>query len=402
MATAASPHAEVLARAAAAPMLAQVERWCAVPSGSDGAEGLSRMAALLADAFAILPGEVRLVEAAAVERLSAEGRLEPIRIGRSLHVRVRPEARVQALLTGHMDTVYGPASDFRALRWLDGDRLNGPGVADMKGGLAIMLAALTAIEASPLGARIGYEVIINADEEIGSPGSAPLIAEAARGKAAALTYEPALPDGTLAAARPGSGNFALLIGGRAAHAGRNPEDGRNAIVAAADLVLRLARGGGAGLSVNPARIDGGGPDNIVPDRAVLRVNLRPAASEDEARARALIADAVAAVTSEHEVRIDVHGGFGRPPKPLDPAAERLFALVRDCGTALGLEIGWRPTGGVCDGNNIAAAGLPVVDTMGARGGAIHSRDEYLIVASLPERAMLSALVLLRLAEQGRP
>jgi glutamate carboxypeptidase len=103
------------------------------------------------------------------------------------------------------------------------------------------------------------------------------------------------------------------------------------------------------------------------------------------------------VAAEHDVQIHVHGGFGRPPKPLDPAAARLFDLVRRCGADLGQQIGWRDTGGVCDGNNIAACGVPVVDTMGARGGAIHSEEEYLIVDSLAERARLSALTILRLA-----
>ena len=194
----------------------------------------------------------------------------------------------------------------------------------------------------------------------------------------------------------------MVIEGKAAHAGRNPEDGRNALVAAADLALRLAAMVGPGLSVNPAKIDGGGPNNIVPDHAILRVNLRPATPEDEARARSHLEAAVAAVAAEHDVRIHIHGGFGRPPKPLDPAAERLFGLVATCGADLGLPIAWKATGGVCDGNNIAACGVPVVDTMGARGGAIHSSDEFLIVSSLAERARLSTLLLLRLAEGGRP
>jgi glutamate carboxypeptidase len=94
----------------------------------------------------------------------------------------------------------------------------------------------------------------------------------------------------------------------------------------------------------------------------------------------------------------MHGAWGRPPKPLDPQAERLFNLVRDCGADLGQSLGWRDTGGVCDGNNIAACGVPVVDTMGVRGGAIHSPDEYLIVESLAERARLSALAIARLAQ----
>jgi glutamate carboxypeptidase len=267
----------------------------------------------------------------------------------------------------------------------------------MKSGLAIMLAALKAVESAGV-PQLGYEVVINSDEEVGSPGSAPLIAAAARGKQAALTYEPsALPDGTLAGARPGSGNFSIRIEGRSAHAGRNPEEGRNALLAAADLALRLAALRRPGLSVNPAKIDGGGPNNVVPDKAVLRVNMRPQSPDDQARAEADLEAAIAAVALNHEVKIRRHGGFGRPPKPIDAKAQALFELVRRSGADLGQQIGWRDTGGVCDGNNIAACGVPVVDTMGARGGAIHSPEEYLIVESLAERAQLSALTILRLA-----
>jgi glutamate carboxypeptidase len=255
------------------------------------------------------------------------------------------------------------------------------------------------VERSPLSERLGYEVVINSDEEVGSPGSAPLIAEAARGKLAALTYEPsALPDGTLAGARPGSGNFSLFVQGRSAHAGRNPEDGRNAVLAAADLALRLDRARAPGLSVNPARIEGGGPNNVVPDTGVLRINMRPATLPDQQRAQLALEQAIAEVEAEREVRIIMHGGFARPPKPLDSEAEKLFALVQRCGADLGQAIGWKASGGVCDGNNIAACGVPVVDTMGVRGGAIHSAQEYLIVDSLLERARLSALTILRLTE----
>lgn len=395
-------EAPVVEHASAAPMLQQVERWAAINSGSRNLAGLSAMATELADAFTTLPGEVRLIDAGPVDAIAADGTPVDVRHGRNLHLVVRPEAPVQVLLTGHMDTVFAVDHPFQALRWLEPGILNGPGVADMKGGIAVMLAALAAIETSPLGARLGYEVVINSDEEVGSPGSAPLIAAAARGKIAALTYEPsALPDGTLAGARPGSGNFSLIVTGRAAHAGRNPADGRNALVAAADLALRLARAAGPGLSINPAKIDGGGPNNVVPDHAVLRVNVRPMTPADEMRARALIDTITGEVATAHDVAIHVHGSFGRPPKPMDAAAERLYALVRDCGAQLGLPIGWRATGGVCDGNNIAACGVPVVDTMGVRGGAIHSGEEYLITDSLGERARLSALVLLRLAARGR-
>jgi glutamate carboxypeptidase len=390
----------VLDAVATAPMLDQVRAWAAVNSGTRNLDGVAEVAALLADAFAALPGELSLEEPAAVDIMAADGSLRPLEHGRNIHLAVRPDAPVQLLFTGHMDTVFGADHPFQHVFWREEDRvLGGPGVADMKGGLAVLLAALTAVERSPDAERLGYEVVINSDEEVGSPGSAALIASAARGKKAALTYEPsALPDGTLAGARPGSGNFSLFVEGRSAHAGRNPEDGRNAIVAAADLALRLAAERSEGLSVNPARIDGGGPNNVVPDRAVLRINMRPATAAEQERAQRALEDATVAVMALHDVRIFMHGSFGRPPKPLDARAEKLFRLVRRCGADLGQEIGWRATGGVCDGNNIAACGVPVVDTMGVRGGAIHSEDEYLIVDSLAERAQLSALAILRLAQ----
>jgi glutamate carboxypeptidase len=135
----------------------------------------------------------------------------------------------------------------------------------------------------------------------------------------------------------------------------------------------------------------------VPDRAVLRVNLRPATPDDQQIAERLIADAVAQTASAHDVYIEVYGGFGRPPKPMTSEAEALFHLVRQAGADLGQDIAWQPSGGVCDGNNIAACGVPVVDTMGVRGGKIHSMEEFLIVDSLGERAALSALTILRLA-----
>jgi glutamate carboxypeptidase len=386
-------------RAAAEPMLDQTLAWSAINSGSRNLAGLERMAEALTDAFAALPGALRLEEAGRVEAVDAAGRETAVEHGRHLHLTVRPTAPVQMLFTGHMDTVFGSDHAFQQTRWLEDGVLNGPGVADMKGGIAVMLAALKCVEHSPLADRIGYDVVINSDEEVGSLSSAPLLARSAKGKRAALTYEPAaLPDGTLAGARPGSGNFAIVVRGRSAHAGRNPEDGRNALLAAADLALRLDRLKRDGLTVNPSRIEGGSPSNVVPDLAILRVNLRPRSPEIEASAQSAISELVAAVASERDVEIQLNGGFGRPPKPLTPQAESLFELVKQAGADLGQSIAWQASGGVCDGNNIAACGVPVVDTMGVRGGKIHSAEEFLIADSLAERAALSALTILRLAE----
>jgi glutamate carboxypeptidase len=379
-------------------MLAQTERWSAINSGTGNLGGLARQADALAGEFAALPGEVELREPAPVVAVDAGGQDVEQQNGRHLVLRVRSRAARRFLLTGHMDTVYPAHHPFQAGRWLDADTLNAPGAADMKGGIAVMLAALQAFEASGVAASVGYDVMINSDEETGSLSSAALIAELATGKAAALTYEPAaLPDGTLAHSRGGSGNYSVAVTGRSAHAGRNPEDGRNAVVAAAALTLELKALETMDLAINPARIDGGSANNVVPDHAVLRFNIRPANTEAAERFQGQLRDLLRNLEADHEVATRLHGGLSRPPKPVDGKAQQLFDLVRRSGADLGQSIAWKPSGGVCDGNNIAACGVPVVDTMGVRGGAIHSPGEYLIASSLAERAALSALVLHRLA-----
>ena len=379
-----------------ASILGRTERWSAINSGTGNLAGLRRQAEELADAFSALPGQVELREPAPVTSVDAGGNEIELEHGRHLVLRVRPRAERRFLLTGHMDTVFPADHPFQHGRWLEGDVYNAPGAADMKGGLAVMLAALKAFEAS--GPAAGYDVLINADEETGSLSSAPLIAELAEGKIAALTYEPsARPDGTLAHARGGSGNYTLVVVGRSAHAGRNPQDGRNAVVAAAALAISLKGMEHGELSVNPARIDGGSANNVVPDHALLRFNIRPRTSDAAGAFEHALAALLRTVEAEQDVAIRILGGISRPPKPVDARAQKLFDFVADASAALGRPLGWQASGGVCDGNNIAACGVPVVDTMGVRGGAIHSPDEYLIVSSLAERAALSAVVLHRLA-----
>jgi glutamate carboxypeptidase len=379
-------------------MLAHAQAWSAINTGTANLDGLAAMAGMLADEFSRLPGEIALVEPAPVIAVDAAGREVEQRFGNHVVLRVRPDAERRLLLTGHMDTVFPADHPFQDQRWVDDDTLVGPGLADMKGGIAVILHALMAFEQNPAASRLGYDVLLNSDEETGSLASAPLIETLARSKYAALTYEPsALPDGTLAHARGGSGNYALVVTGRSAHAGRNPHEGRNAIVAAAALVLGLKGLQTEDCPVNPAKIEGGAANNVVPDHAIVRFNIRPRSPDAAATFEAGLAALVGDVRQAHAVHVHAHGGITRPPKPVDRRAQALFDLVRACGASLGQTIGWQSSGGVCDGNNIAACGVPVVDTMGVRGGAIHSPDEYLIVSSLSERAALSALVLNSLA-----
>lgn len=380
-------------------MLAQVRAWSAINTGTANLAGLAEQAAALAEAFAALPSKIELVDPAPVTAIAADGSAFAKPHGQHLVVRVRPQANRRILLTGHMDTVFPADHPFQRQTWLDGETLNGPGVADMKGGIAVMLHALLAFEQTAAATGLGYDVLINSDEETGSLASAALIAELAAGKLAALTYEPAaLPDGTLAHERGGTGNYSIIITGKSAHAGRNPEEGRNAVVAGADLILRLKALESAAITINPAKLEGGSANNVVPDHAVLRFNIRPKTVEAGTEFDHILRHLLIDIETAHQVSTHCHGGVTRPPKTVDARAQALLDLVRACGVELGQDIRWKSTGGVCDGNNIAACGVPVVDTMGVRGGAIHSPDEYLIVPSLAERAALSARVIERLAQ----
>lgn len=380
-------------------MTETLRAWCAMNSGSGNAPGLSAMRAAIAEEFSALGAAVETVEAEAYTVVSADGRVVDRRVSPMLRLAQRADAPVRVLLVGHMDTVFAADHPFQTERFLDPDTLNAPGGADMKGGILVMLNALLALEHSSVACRIGYEVLINADEEIGSIGSASAIRAAAGRADFACVYEPALPDGSLAGARKGSGNFSAIFRGRSAHAGRDHHLGRNAVVAAASFITEVDRLSGAreGLTVNVARVDGGGANNVVPDLAVVRFNARIERPEDASFVRKEIDRLIADANARDGVSAHLHGAFNRPPKPMTPEQEAFFRALRATGRELGLDIVWKATGGCCDGNNIAAAGAPVIDTLGARGGAIHSADEFVRLDSLEERARLSALLLMRIA-----
>lgn len=373
--------------------------WCAINSGSRNLDGLAEMTAPLCAALDSLPGEVEQIALPETTEVTANGEIRSVGNAPALRLRVRPEAAVQVALTGHYDTVYPADTRFRDVLIRPDGALHGPGIADMKGGISVMLAALAAFERHPVAGQLGYTVLLSPDEETGSLASAPLLAELGASAHVGMTYEPALADGTLAAGRKGSGNFHIRVAGRAAHAGRDFASGRNAILAAARIAQALGALNGRrdGLTLNVARIDGGAPLNMVPDIAVLRFNARLPQAEDEAWLMAGISEAIREGTSDG-ITAELHGGITRKPKPFVPAQQALFEHVREAGALLGQTIGWAPSGGVCEGNNLFAAGLPGVDTLGVRGGDIHSEREFAWPESFVERARLSALILAKLAD----
>ncbi len=381
-------------------MLQRACDWARVNTGSWNVEGLRTLAPRIAEAFAALEADVDLQPSRPFERVTAGGDVETIETGPVIKVTGRTDAPVQVIMSGHYDTVFPPGT-FETLVPVDADRLNGPGLADMKGGLSVMLEALLAFEAGGLKDRVGYRIVLTPDEEIGNFASAHALEAAARsGAMIGMTYEPAMETGAMSGGRKGSAVYDIVLRGRAAHAGREKAAGRSAIEAAAELVLGLEALNAArdGVTFNVGSIDGGSAVNIVPDLAIVRFGARAPDAAAAAWAQAEVEALLGRATARDGISGELHGGFYRPPKPRNAAQQALFDAVAQTGTALGLDLVFEDTGGVCEGNNIFAAGVPNVDTLGVLGGRIHSSEEYVVTASFVERASLSALLLNRLAD----
>lgn len=360
--------------------------WCDINSGSENLAGLDRMRRVLADAFASLPCKVTDVDLGAGKP-------------RALRAVCRPGAKIQVLLNAHFDTVYGPEHAFQSCELAGPGVLRGPGVIDDKGGILVLFTALQALERTQHATHIGWEAILGPDEETGSEASAPLYAEAAPRFHFGMIFEPARENGDLVRARMGTGIFNVTCRGRAAHAGRDPSAGRNAILALAEFLLGVSRipEQVPGLMVNVGAIRGGGALNIVPDLAAAGINARIATAEAGRRFEEALAAHAAAVNARDGYRLEITGQFNRGPLEWTPAREALFNDYRETAGALPLDFGWQNVGGGSDGNLLGAADLPCLDGIGAHGDGMHSDREWVRISSIAERARLAALFLARIA-----
>lgn len=381
-------------------MLKQLYEFCEINSGTSNLAGLTLMHEQLKSAFAPLGDIIESITLPDIHSFNMMGEQIQQSSGKALHIQKRPHLKRRVLLCGHMDTVYDQESPFQALKMIGHDRLNGPGVADMKGGLVVMLHALQAFENTEFAAQLGWDVVINADEETGSLASSAFITKVAERCQAALVYEPAMTEeGTLAKNRKGNGKITLIASGLSAHAGRDFNSGRNAICYLADIIsdIHALNGQREGVTLNVGLIHGGTTLNTVPDKAVAKVDVRIGFTED----KTWVLEQLHHIHKNHQkegysLLIDPH--FDRPVKRVNPSTEKLFSHLCAIGKQEGYELQWKDSGGCCDGNNLAEHGLAVIDTLGVRGGLIHTPDEYIILDSLLERAKLTTRLLTDLAQ----
>ena len=376
-------------------MLDLIVELCDINSGTYNLPGIEKVRNRLLEEFASLDGDINIVDPQAWQTVDDRGNMTDGLSGPIIHVTKWPNATKKIMLCIHMDTVYEPNHSFQKCVTQDDGTVNGPGVIDAKGGIVVMLHALRMLEASPLAGKIGWEVILNADEEIGSRGSDAFIRSRAPHCDAGLLFEPSLPDGTLVSWRKGSGNFAFVVRGRSAHTGRDFEKGRNALAALSRLCIEIDEFNiSPDITYNVGRINGGGALNAVPDLAVGRVNVRVIDTDQQRDVENQFRDLVEKYNLLDGISVELVGEFSSPPKPLNDDARELQQRIESCGQSLGMDIKWRGTGGACDGNRFAAAGLPNVDTLGPRGDHIHSNREFLIPESLVPRAKLAGLILM--------
>ncbi|CAB4362707.1 MAG: M20/M25/M40 family metallo-hydrolase [Actinobacteria bacterium] len=336
---------------------------------------------LLTQSAAVLAGVIE-------QRLGSAPRIIDSPAGPHLHWSGGGTPRV--LVVGHHDTVFPVGSCAARPFTIEDGRAKGPGVFDMKAGIVQAVHGVAS-----LADRSGIEILITSDEEVGSGTSRELIEERALACGRVLVLEPSADGGALKTARKGTGTFELLVHGRAAHAGLEPEKGINALVAAAELVTKVITFADTakGTTVTPTVASAGTAENVVPELARVLVDVRVEQPGEKERLEALFA---ALTVSVADARVEVLGGLNRPPMPSSASAE-LFPVAVAAAAAAGLApVRGVSVGGGSDGNFTAARGVPTLDGLGAVGEGAHSDREYVLVDTLLPRAGLLAAIISRL------
>ena len=353
-----------------------LEEWVGMESPSFDADRVNRLGDAVSEELSRLGGRV--------ERLPETDRGDHLLIRFGEQGAERP-----VMLLGHLDTVWPAGEIQRRPFTVDGDVASGPGVFDMKAGIAMMWLALSAL--IDVRGRLSRPVtiLLTSNEEIGSPNVRELVPRLAAGVRAVLVLEPPLPGGVLKTARNGMGRFLIRALGRSAHSGVNPDDGVNAVEETAHQILKL-RGladPDAGTTVTATMVQGGTRPNVVPAECFVQADCRvPSSAEAERVTRAIRALSPVLPGS----RIEVEGEFRRPPLEPTPGNVRLFELARQVGAEIGREITGGRTGGASDGNLTSGAGIATLDGLGPVGLGAHQTDEHIRVSSLPWRTALVA------------
>jgi glutamate carboxypeptidase len=364
-------------------MLSLLRKMVEIESPSDDKAAVDRMGEFLAQAFERLGGQVTFYpQEAAGNHLKAD-----FAGGPSDRATGKP-----VLLLGHFDTVWPLGTLAKMPFRMEDDRAFGPGVYDMKAGIAMMMFALRALKESGAAHR-PVTILLDTDEEVGSRTGRPIVEATAKDCEAVLVLEPSQgPQGHLKTSRKGVGDMTIRVRGRASHSGVDFEKGRSAIVELARQLLEIVKFTdlARGITVNPGVIQGGTRSNVIAAEAWAEVDLRIARIAD---AQELEKKFAVLKPFDPDCSIELSGGINRPPMERTEGTVRLFGLAQEIAGGMGWKLEESSTGGGSDGNFTSALGIPTLDGLGALGEGAHASNESVVIRELPQRtALLAGLI----------
>lgn len=367
-------------------MLNFIEKLVNIDSGSYNKKGVDQIGEILRNCYENLGFHVKVIPQK--------------EYGNHLVIEHKESINPRIVILAHMDTVFPKGTVLERAFRIEGQRAYGPGVIDMKSSHAAVLFAIKALINERDEAYKHIKIILNSEEEIGSPTSKSLIEKEAKNTKYALVMEPARKDGSLVSARRGKGNYTLIVEGKAAHSGIEPEKGRSAIEELAHKIIQLHELSDHenGISVNVGLIEGGSSANTVSDHAEAQIDVRM----KEIDQVELIEEKLEEICSTTEVagtKIVLEGEMNRPPMEKNKKTRALLRLIQAVGDEIGIEIEDTATGGGSDASFTSSLGIATIDGLGPIGGNAHSDKEYLEIPSLVERTHLLATIIKRLVEK---
>ena len=358
------------------PLVGTIREFVEIESPSDNKASADRMGAFLAGKFAALGGRALIHHAD--------------EFGNNLQIDFSGRENIKpVLLLGHFDTVY-PVGTLAAMpcRVADG-RLHGPGVLDMKSGIALMLYAIEALKTWHGGLPRPVTVFLVSDEEVGSYSSRKITEALARQSAGVLVLEPAGPRGAVKTARKGVGEYVLTVQGVAAHAGLDPGKGHSAILELARQIVAVSRLNDLrrGISVNPGVIHGGTRTNVIAAEATVEIDVRVKQAK---QAKGLDRRIHSLKLFDKHCKLNIEGGINRMPMERTAGVSALYKKAKAIAAQTGWKLEEAAVGGGSDGNFTAGMGVPTLDGMGGHGQGAHAVHEHIVISELPRRALLLA------------
>lgn len=312
--------------------------------------------------------------------------------GNHLAIRAFPGSAPLTLMLGHTDTVHPVGTHHANPTRIDGDRLYGCGIFDMKSNIVLMLEALRYLETAGETPATPITILLSCDEEVGSHTGREIVEQTAVKAARCFVMEPSA-GGKVKTGRKGTGMFTLCAHGIPAHAGLEPEKGANAVLELSHQIPKIHEIGRPelGTTVNVCTMHGGTTSNVVPEHASCEIDVRFSVMAEGARVEAELS---VLRPVDERVSLELLGAINRPPLERTPAVVELFEKARSLGASFGYEVGETQVGGASDGNFIAALGVPLIDGLGMAGGGAHTLDEYILISDIANRATLLTLMLM--------